>query len=342
MDEPIWLKFIVAFVIMNVLLIGMAYMTYFERKVLAAFQDRMGPTRTGPKGLLQPLADGAKLLGKEDLIPGAADKWVFFFAPLVVFVTAITSVAVIPFGDQVELFGQTINLTIADLNIGALFVLAISSVGVYGIILGAWASSNRYSLLGGLRAAAQVVSYEIILGLSLVGIFILTGSLNLGDIVDEQSRTLTFGPFEISNWFILSQPLAFVLFMIAAVAETNRAPFDLPEAETELVSGFHTEYSAFRFSFYFLGEYISMIVVSLFAATLFLGGTDGPGSDNALLGILWLLLKTVLFLFFYVWLRATLPRFRYDQLMGIAWKVLLPLVLLNIVVTAAVRLATNS
>ncbi|MCC6703677.1 MAG: NADH-quinone oxidoreductase subunit NuoH [Thermomicrobiales bacterium] len=343
MDEPIWLKFIVAFVIMNVLLVGMAYMTYFERKVLAAFQDRMGPTRTGPKGLLQPLADGAKLLGKEDLIPGSADKWVFFFAPLVVFVTAITSVAVIPFGTSFDVAGQTINMTIADLNIGALFVLAISSVGVYGIILGAWASSNRYSLLGGLRAAAQVVSYEIILGLSLVGIFILTGSLNLGDIVAEQSRTLSIGPFEISNWFILSQPLAFVLFLIAAVAETNRAPFDLPEAETELVSGFHTEYSAFRFSFYFLGEYIAMIVMSLFASTLFLGGTDGPGSDShVLLGILWLLLKTILFLFFYVWLRATLPRFRYDQLMGIAWKVLLPLVLLNIVVTAAVRLAVNS
>jgi NADH-quinone oxidoreductase subunit H len=198
-------------------------------------------------------------------------------------------------------------------------------------------------LLGGLRAAAQVVSYEIILGLSLVGIFLLTGSLNLGDIVAEQSRTLEFGPFEVSNWFVLSQPLAFVLFMIAAVAETNRAPFDLPEAETELVSGFHTEYSAFRFSFYFLGEYISMIVVSLFAATLFLGGTDGPGSEShVLLGILWLLLKTVMFLFFYVWLRSTLPRFRYDQLMGIAWKVLLPLALLNIVVTAAVRLWVNT
>jgi NADH-quinone oxidoreductase subunit H len=341
MDEPIWLKFIVAFIIMNVLLVGMAYMTYFERKVLAAFQDRMGPTRTGPKGLLQPLADGAKLLGKEDLIPRAADKWVFFFAPLVVFVAAIVSVAVIPFGEQITVFGEDINLTIADINIGALFVLAISAVGVYGIILGAWASANRFSLLGGLRSAAQVVSYEIILGLSLVGIFILTGSLNLGDIVREQSRTLEIGPFEISNWFILSQPLAFVLFMIAAVAETNRAPFDLPEAETELVSGFHTEYSAFRFSFYFLGEYISMIVISLFASTLFLGGTDGPGSDNFGLGVLWLLLKTIMFLFFYVWLRATLPRFRYDQLMGIAWKVLLPLALLNIVVTAAVRLATN-
>ena len=341
MDEPIWLQFIVAFIIMNVLLVGMAYMTYYERKVLAAMQDRMGPTRTGPHGLLQPIADGIKLLGKEDLIPKAADKPVFFFAPLIVFVTAICSVAVIPFGNQITVFGEDIQLTIANLNVGALFLLAFSSIGVYGIILGAWASANRYSLLGGLRSAAQVVSYEIILGLSLVGIFMLSGSLNLGDIVHEQQRALEIGPFSISNWYILSQPLAFVLFMIAAVAETNRAPFDLPEAETELVSGFHTEYSAFRFSFYFLGEYISMFVISLFASTLFLGGTDGPGSEHFGLGVLWLLLKTVLFLFFYIWLRATLPRFRYDQLMGIAWKVLLPLALLNIVVTAAVRLATN-
>lgn len=338
MNEPIWLKFIVAFITMNVLLIGMAYMTYFERKVLAAMQDRMGPTRTGPKGLLQPIADGIKLLGKEDLIPAAADKPVFYFAPLVVFVTAITSVAVIPFGEKISLFGRDIQLTIANLNIGALFVLAFSSIGVYGIILGAWSSANRYSLLGGLRSAAQVVSYEIVLGLSLVGIFLLSGSLNLGDIVREQQRAIDIGPISINNWYILSQPLAFVLFLIAAVAETNRAPFDLPEAETELVSGFHTEYSAFRFSFYFLGEYISMIVISLFASTLFLGGTDGPGSQHFLLGVLWLLLKTILFLYFYVWLRATLPRFRYDQLMGVAWKVLLPLCLLNIVVTATIRL----
>jgi NADH-quinone oxidoreductase subunit H len=337
MVEPMWLKFIVAFIIMNALLGGMAYMTYFERKVLAAMQDRMGPTRTGPKGLLQPIADGIKLLGKEDLIPGAADKPVFYFAPLVVFVTAICSVAVIPFGDRITVAGQEIQLTVADLNIGALYILAFSSIGVYGIILGAWSSASRYALLGGLRAAAQVVSYEIVLGLSLVGIFILTGSLNLGHIVEAQSKSLEIGPFSISNWFILSQPLAFILFLIAAVAETNRAPFDLPEAETELVSGFHTEYSAFRFSFYFLGEYISMIVISLFASTLFLGGTNGPGSDNFGLGLMWLLLKTILFLFFYVWLRATLPRFRYDQLMGIAWKVLLPLALLNIVVTAAIR-----
>ncbi len=340
-EQPLWLTFIVAFIFMNVLLIGMAYMTWFERKVLGAMQDRMGPTRTGPKGLLQPIADGIKLLGKEDLIPAAADKWVFFFAPLVIFVTAIVRVAVIPFGGTVTIFGHPVKLFAADLNVGALFLLAFGSLGVYGIILGAYASANRYSLLGGLRAAAQVVSYEIILGLSLVGVFITSQSLSVLQIMEQQQITRMYGPIAIPSWNILSQPLAFVIFLIAAVAETNRAPFDLPEAETELISGFHTEYSAFRFSFYFLGEYINMIIVSMFAAVMFLGGTDGPGADQYWgLGILWLLVKVVVFLFFYVWLRATLPRFRYDQLMGIAWKVLLPLVLVNIVVTAFVRLIT--
>ncbi len=341
-DQPFWITFIVAFVVLNVLLISMAYMTWYERKVLAYMQDRVGPTRTGPHGLLQPIADAVKLLGKEDLVPAAADKYVFLFAPVAVFVAALVAAAVIPFGGTVEIFGRQVNLFVADLNVGALFILAVGSAGVYGIILGAYASANRYSLLGGLRAAAQVISYELILGFSLVGIFILTGSLSLRDIMVEQQRTLSIGPLDVSNWFILSQPLAFVLFLIAAVAETNRAPFDLPEAETELVAGFHTEYSGFRFSLYFLGEYINMIVVSLFASTLFLGGTDGPGAETYWgLGLLWLFAKTVLFLFFYIWLRATLPRFRFDQLMGIAWKVLLPLALLNIIVTAFIRLVAN-
>src|SRR5918998_1255431 len=291
-DQPLWLTFIVAFVLMNVLLVGMAYMTWFERKVIAAFQDRLGPTRTGPKGLLQPIADGIKLLGKEDLIPTAADKVVFYFAPLVIFVTAIVSVAVIPFGGTIELFGRDINLFAADLNVGALFVLAFGSVGVYGIILGAYASANRYSLLGGLRAAAQVISYEIILGLALVGVFMLAGSLSLREIMIAQQSDLELGPITVPNWFILSQPLAFIIYLIAAVAETNRAPFDLPEAETELVSGFHTEYSAFRFSFYFLAEYINMIVISLLAASLFLGGIDGPIKD----GFWGLLIKMSVFL----------------------------------------------
>ncbi|MGC4189956.1 MAG: NADH-quinone oxidoreductase subunit NuoH [Thermomicrobiales bacterium] len=341
-DQPIWVSFIVAFVVLNVLLISMAYMTWFERKVLAAMQDRLGPTRSGPHGLYQPLADAVKLLGKEDLIPAAADKWVFLFAPVAVFVAALTAASVIPFGGALDLWGHKVNLFATDLNVGALFVLAVGSAGVYGIILGAWASANRFALLGGLRSAAQVISYELILGFSLVGIFILSGTLSLRGIMVEQSRSIEIGPLHISNWFILSQPLAFVLFLIAAVAETNRAPFDLPEAETELVAGFHTEYSGFRFSLYFLGEYINMIVVSLFASTLFLGGTDGPGSGTYwVLGLLWLFLKTIAFLFFYVWLRATLPRFRFDQLMGLAWKVLLPLALFNIFITALLRIIAN-
>jgi NADH-quinone oxidoreductase subunit H len=342
MDQPIWLTFIVAFILMNVLLVGMAYMTLFERKVLAAFQDRVGPNRTGRFGLLQPLADAVKLLGKEDLIPKHADKLIFYFAPLIVFITAIVKVAVIPFGDRIEIGGQSVALFAADLNVGALVLFAFSGLGVYGIILGAYASANRYSLLGGLRAAAQVVSYEIVLGLSLVGVFMLAQSLSVRQIMLQQSAELQIGPLTLPNWYILSQPLAFILFMIAAVAETNRLPFDLPEAETELISGFHTEYSGFRFSFYFLGEYINMIIVSLFASVLFLGGTDGPGADQYWgLGVLWLVAKVVVFLFFYVWLRATLPRFRYDQLMGVAWKVLIPLVLLNILVTAFIRLIGN-
>ncbi|HWV35778.1 MAG TPA: NADH-quinone oxidoreductase subunit NuoH [Thermomicrobiales bacterium] len=342
MDQPIWITILVTLIILIVLLTGMAYTTWFERKVLARFQDRLGPTRTGPFGLLQPLADAVKLLGKEDLTPGAADKWVFLFAPVVTFMTALIAATVIPFGDTVTIFGQSVNLFPADLNVGALFVLAVGGVGVYGIILGGWASTNRFSLLGALRSAAQVVSYELILGFSIVGIFIMTGTLSLREIMLRQHETLSIGPIEISNWFILSQPLAFILFMIAAVAETNRAPFDLPEAESELVAGFHTEYSGFRFSLYFLGEYISMMVISLFASTLFLGGTSGPGSDKYWgLGILWLVLKVVAFLFFYVWLRATLPRFRFDQLMGLAWKVLLPLALLNILLTAFFRLIAN-
>lgn len=341
-DQPIWITFIVTFVIMLVLLISMAYTTWYERKVLARFQDRLGPTRTGPAGLLQPLADAAKLMGKEDLIPDAADKKLFYFAPMITFVTAILSAAVIPWGGTVEIFGTSVNLYPADLNVGALFVLASGSIGVYGIILGGWSSGNRFALLGAIRSAAQVISYELILGFSLVGIFMISGTLSLNEIMHRQHETFSIGPLEISNWFILSQPLAFILFVIAAVAETNRAPFDLPEAESELVAGFMVEYSAMRFALYFLGEYISMIVISLFAATLFLGGTSGPGAQEFWgLGIMWLILKVIAFLFFYIWLRATLPRFRFDQLMGLAWKVLLPLAILNIVLTAFFRLVGN-
>ncbi len=327
-------SYLVGFVLLNVLLGLMAYMTWFERRVLARMQHRVGPNRTGPFGLLQPIADGIKLLAKEDIVPANADRFVFLVAPLLSFALAPLGAAVIPFGDTLRLFGIEIPLLVADINVAVLYVLALGSVGVYGIILGGYASGNRYSLLGALRSTAQVISYELVLGLSLVGVFILSGSLSLQDILREQQRMLVLGPLTLPNWYILSQPLAFALFLIAAVAETNRAPFDLPEAETELVAGYFTEYSGFRFSFYFLAEYINMIVVSLLAATLFLGGIDGPFAD----GVWWLALKALFFLFFYVWLRATLPRFRYDQLMGLAWKVLLPLALLNIGLTGLVRL----
>ena len=327
-------SYLVGFVLLTVLLGLMAYMTWFERRVLARMQHRVGPNRTGPFGLLQPIADGIKLLAKEDIVPANADRLVFLVAPLLSFALAPLGAAVIPFGDTLQLFGIEIPLLVADINVAVLYVLALGSVGVYGIILGGYASGNRYSLLGALRSTAQVISYELVLGLSLVGVFILSGSLSLQDILREQQRMLVVGPLTLPNWYILSQPLAFALFLIAAVAETNRAPFDLPEAETELVAGYLTEYSGFRFSFYFLAEYINMIVVSLLAATLCLGGIDGPFAD----GVWWLALKALFFLFFYVWLRATLPRFRYDQLMGLAWKVLLPLALLNIGLTGLVRL----
>jgi NADH-quinone oxidoreductase subunit H len=310
------------------LLTAMALLTWFERKALARMQNRRGPTRTGPAGLLQPLADGIKLLAKEDVVPANADRYLFLFAPLLTFASSFIAFAVIPFGLEtipIPFTDTRLSLFIADVNIGVLFVLAMGGIGVYGTILGGYASGNRYSLLGGLRSAAQVISYELILGLSLIGPFLLTGTLSLRGITEWQQN---------NTWLILVQAPAFILFLIAGIAETNRAPFDLPEAESELVGGFFTEYSGFRFSLFFLGEYVAMLVISAVAATVFLGGPAGP----FLPGPIWLLLKIAGFIFLYFWLRATLPRFRYDQLMGLAWKLLLPLALLNILVTAVGRL----
>lgn len=329
-SQPGWLTFITIIVFLFVALTAMAYMTYYERKLVAFMQDRLGPTRTGFRGVLQPAADGVKLLFKEDIIPRGADRWVFFFAPIVVFVCALTSFMLLPFGGKAYLPFTNLhfNLFLTDLNVGVLVILALGGIGVYGIVLGGYASGNRYSLLGGLRAAAQVISYEVVLGLALVGMMLLTGSLSLNSIVDWQRSHV---------WVIIFQPLGFIIYLISAIAETNRAPFDLPEAENELTAGFHTEYSGFRFSMFFLGEYINMLVVSGVAATVFLGGWDGP----ILPGPIWLFLKMLLFIFVYVWLRATLPRFRYDQLMGLAWKVLLPLSLLNILLTATIKIIVD-
>jgi NADH-quinone oxidoreductase subunit H len=316
----------VVIVCMTLILI-VAYVTWLERKVLGHIQIRRGPLYVGFHGLLQPFADVLKLLMKEDVIPDGADRAIFALAPGITVATALATIAVIPFGQSVTVFGRTIDLHIADLNIGILYILAIASLGVYGLILGGWASNNKFSLLGGLRSSAQMVSYELSLGLALVGPLMLAGTLRLHGIVEAQ-RDL---------WFVFQQPLAFIIYLTAALAEINRVPFDLPEAESELVAGYHVEYSGFKFAFFFLGEYIAMVMAAAIATTLFLGGYQGPfGIDSPWLGPVWFLAKVALLLFVFIWVRGTLPRFRYDQLMQFGWKVLLPLALVNIAVTGVV------
>jgi NADH-quinone oxidoreductase subunit H len=309
-------------IVFNILLLVVAYMTYVERKVMGRIQVRLGPMRVGFHGLLQPIADGIKLMFKEDVIPREANRWVFVAAPMMTLIPAIASFAIIPFGDSVTVLGVSVDLVIADVNIGILYFFALSSLGVLGFVMAGWSSNSKYSLLGGLRASAQMISYELTLGLSVVGVIMLTGSLSLVDIVEAQAKVP----------FILLQPLGFALFMVAGVAEVNRSPFDLPEAETELVAGYHTEYSSMKFAMFFMSEYAGMITISALASTLFLGGWQGP----LLPPVVWFLLKTFFFLFVFIWVRATFPRLRYDQLMDFGWKILLPLALANILITAGV------
>jgi NADH-quinone oxidoreductase subunit H len=297
-----------------------AYLVFAERRILAWVQDRKGPNRVGPFGLLQPLADLIKLLTKEDLLPAAADKWLFYLAPAMAAIPAIMIFAVIPFGAPLQVAGHAVPLVVADLNIGLLFFLALSSIAVYGVAIGGWASNSKYSLLGGIRGLAQLISYELSMGLSLVPVVMLARSFSLTEIVDAQAAVP----------FILYQPLAFIIFLVSITAECKRIPFDLPEAEGELVAGFHTEYSGMRFGLFFVGEYINIIVLGGLATTLFLGGWHGP----LLPPVVWFTLKTLAFAFFFIWMRGTLPRLRYDQLMHLGWKVLTPLALLNILVTA--------
>ena len=311
-------------IIIGALLTMMPYLTLFERRIISRLQVRMGPNRVGPAGLLQPLADGLKLFFKEDIAPAPADRPLYLLAPAISLFAAIAAFAVIPIGPTINLAGAQIPLVIADLQIGVLFLVGVSSLGVYGLVLGGWASGSKYSLLGGLRAAAQVVSYELIIGLALVGVVLVGGSLSLGDLVASQSRSVPF---------VLLQPLGFLLYLIAAVAEVNRAPFDLPEADTELVAGYHTEYSGMRWGLFQMAEYINMITLAALATTLFLGGWHGPG-DSDWLGPAWFVLKVLLLIFVFMWMRATLPRLRYDQLMDLGWKILLPVTTLNAVVTA--------
>ena len=321
-------------------LITVMYLVLLERKVQAWVQVRLGPMRVGPQGVLQPLADVLKLFVKEDITPVRADKWVYTAAPIIVLVPALIAFAVIPFGNTAHLFGQTIYLYIADINVGLLYIVAVASIGVYGIILGGWSSNSKYSLLGSLRSSAQLISYELAVTLTFVAVILMSGSLSMVGIVEAQQRSHV--------WFGFIQPLAFLIYFIGALAETNRAPFDLPEAEQELVAGFHTEYSGMRFALFFLAEYANMIVVSAVATTLFFGGWLAPFSNVAFLkflglvpGWMWFVLKTFLVLYVFLWIRATLPRYRYDQLMGLGWKVLIPLAIANVLVTAAVKVALS-
>jgi len=307
-------------IVFTAMLLIVAYMTLMERKVLGHMQVRFGPNRAGPFGLLQPVADGIKLFFKEDIIVPFANRIIYILAPAVIVITALVSFAVIPFGDSIKIMGQSIDLVVADVNVGLLYLFAVSSLGVYGVVMGGWASNNKYSLLGSIRSSAQMISYELSLGLSIVGVLMIVGSLSLTKIVEAQS----------SVWFILYQPLGFLIFLISAVAECSRTPFDLTECENELVAGYQTEYSSMKFGLYYLGEYAHILVVSSLAVSLFFGGWQGP----FLPPILWFLIKVFVFIFFFIWIRATFPRFRYDQLMKFGWKVLFPLALVNILLTA--------
>ena len=309
--------------VIAVVMTGCAYSTYMERKVVARLQHRIGPLYAGPHGLLQPIADAIKLIFKEDIVPNRVERVVFALAPIISFVPALLTFAVVPFGADIELFGYQIKMVGSDLNIGILFVFAVTSLGVYGIVLAGWSSGSKWSLMGGIRSTAQMISYEIGYGLSIIGVILVANTLSLCELVEMQA---TFG-----SWLIWKQPLGFLLYVTCAIAETNRCPFDMPEAESELVGGYHTEYSSMRFAMFFMGEYANMLAVSAVGATLFLGGWQGP----YLLPVVWLILKVIAFMFFFMWLRATFPRFRYDQLMNFGWKVLFPLALLNTMVTAA-------
>ena len=325
-------------IVLNATLVAVTYMVLLERKVIAWAQSRLGPMRVGPYGVLQPIADAIKLMIKEDITPVRADKWVFTAAPIISMVPALIVYAVIPFGPTIRLFGRPVSLYITDINVGLLYVVSVASVGVYGIILAGYASNSKYPLLASLRASAQLISYEVAVTLTLVSVIMMAGSLSMVEIVNAQ--------YNQHAWFMFLQPVAFVIVLIGGLAETNRAPFDLPEAEQELTGGFHTEYSGMRFALFFLAEYANMIVVSSVATTLFLGGWLPPFPNTPALHVLyyipswaWFLIKSFLFLYLFIWIRATLPRYRYDQLMRLGWKVLIPLAIANLIVTGVVKLA---
>jgi NADH-quinone oxidoreductase subunit H len=326
-NEPWWIDLIKAVIIINLLLGMFAYMTWVERKLLGRMQLRYGPNRAGPFGLLQPIADLVKLIRKESFYPATAVDFLYITAPIVSTFTALAAFAVIPWGEGWHIAGYDISGQIADVPISLILIFALGALGVYGFIVGGWASDSKYALLGSMRTCAQMVSYEVALALSVLGVVLMAGSLSLTSIVDEQQHTV---------WYVIPQFVGFVVFLAAGTAETNRPPFDLPEADTELVAGYHTEYSGMRFGLFSMAEYVNMIVLSSLCVTLFLGGWLGPWPP---LGPVWFLLKVLILIGLFIWLRATLPRLRYDQLMAFGWKVLLPVATLNAFVTAALVVA---
>ncbi|MGN6179684.1 MAG: NADH-quinone oxidoreductase subunit NuoH [Mucilaginibacter sp.] len=325
-------KLVLIVIIFAISLVIAMYSTYFERKFAAFFQDRIGPNRAGPLGILQPLADGGKMFLKEEIIPTNATGFLFIVGPSLAILTACIGSAVIPWGQQLTLGGHVIDLQVTDINVGVLYIFGVVSLGVYGIMIGGWASNNKYSLLGAIRAASQNISYEISMGLSIIALIMLTGTLSLRQIAAQQHDW---------NWNVFRQPLGFLIFIVCAFAETNRSPFDLPECETELVGGYHTEYSSMKLGFYLFAEYINMFVSSAVMATLYFGGYNFPYMNQlglaantvAILGVVALFVKIFLFIFFFMWVRWTIPRFRYDQLMDLGWKLLIPLAIVNIVLT---------
>jgi NADH-quinone oxidoreductase subunit H len=331
------IKLVLVVIIFGISLVVAMYSTYAERKVAAFLQDRVGPNRAGPFGILQPLADGAKMFMKEEIIPTKASGFLFIVGPSLAIMTACIGSAVIPWGQQIVIGSRTIDLQVTDINVGILYIFGVVSLGVYGIMIGGWASNNKYSLLGAIRAASQNISYEISMGLSIIALLMLTGTLSLKEIAEQQHGW---------HWNVLYQPLGFLIFIVCAFAETNRSPFDLPECETELVGGYHTEYSSMKLGFYLFAEYINMFVSSAVMATLYFGGYNYPGMDYMatllgptwapILGVVVLFAKIFAFIFFFMWVRWTIPRFRYDQLMHLGWKTLIPLAIGNIVLTGVI------
>lgn len=331
-----------------------AYSTWGERKVAAILQDRVGPNRAGPFGLLQPLADGGKLFFKEGFIPANAEKFLFVLGPSITMLISLITGAVIPWGKSLNIEGTSFDLQIANIDVGVLYLVGMVSIGVYGMMIGGWASNNKYSLLGAIRASSQMISYELAMGLSLLSIIMMSGSLDLNTIVADQGSGKLWGLFEVDgmNWNIFYQPLAFIIFVVAALAETNRHPFDLPECESELVNGYMTEYSSMSFGMYMFGEYVNMFISNALIATLFFGGFNYPGIDwitnnygenvAGILSILFILTKAIIGVLIFMWIRWTIPRFRYDQLMHLGWKTLIPLALVNLLITGAVILITGA